>query len=430
MRKACILLLLILSYLSSFSQNNRNDDIKVFIDCNAWCDFDFIRTEINYVNFVRDRFSANIYVMLTSQQTGSGGSELKLYFSGQEQYKGLDDTLQFNRSSVSTEDEYRKQLVQFLKLGLTRYIAKSSLAEKLSIQANIEKGVAPLNATTQKKDPWNSWVFNTRANLHLNGSDNYSSSTLQFRLSAARVTEKLKFNVNANYNNEKNKFIYNDYDTITGEIIFSDTTKSTIQRSNLNSMVGLSLGNHWSVGAFARFYTSSFSNIKNSVSFKPAIEYSIFPYKISTTKYLGFLYMIGPVLNKYETTTWRDKNKEWLLQQNLSFDMNFTQKWGSINGSLYWSNYFFNWNWNNYGFFGNASVRIVKGLNFNFFGGFSIIHDQVELPKGNATQTQVLIRQRILKNTFDYFTGFGIGYRFGSIYNNVVNPRMGEGRSF
>jgi hypothetical protein len=50
----------------------------------------------------------------------------------------------------------------------------------------------------------------------------------------------------------------------------------------------------------------------------------------------------------------------------------------------------------------------------------------VELPKGNATQTQVLIRQRILRNTSDYFIGMGLSFRFGSIFNNVVNPRLGE----
>jgi len=141
---------------------------------------------------------------------------------------------------------------------------------------------------------------------------------------------------------------------------------------------------------------------------------------------MGFLYRIGPLHNNYVDTTWRDKSKEWLLQQNISFDMNFTQKWGSVSASVYWSNYFFDWKWYNYGLFANGEFRIIKGLNFNFYGGFSITHDQVELSKGNATQAQVLIRQRLLRNTFGYFTGFGLSYRFGSIFNNVVNPRLGE----
>jgi hypothetical protein len=46
----------------------------------------FIKTEINYIDFVPDRFISNDYVMITSQETGSGGEEIILYFSGQLQF--------------------------------------------------------------------------------------------------------------------------------------------------------------------------------------------------------------------------------------------------------------------------------------------------------------------------------------------------------
>lgn len=36
----------------------------------------------------------------------------------------------------------------------------------------------------------------------------------------------------------------------------------------------------------------------------------------------------------------------------------------------------------------------------------------------------MLLRQRQLATGFQYFMGFGVTYRFGSIYNNVVNPRF------
>ena len=426
MRKVLVTAVFVSLFNACFSQSLKDPGIKVFIDCNAWCDFSFIKTEINYIDFVPDRFSSNVYILLTTQRTGSGGQEINLYFTGQESFKGMVDTLTFNRSSIATDDEYRNQLVRYLKLGLTRYIAKSSLAEKLNIKADVGKGEEPLNATSNKKDPWNFWVFNAGINANLDGSDNYTSSNIRFQFSAGRVTEKLKINFTSSINNTKNKYIYNDYDSNTGAIIFSDTTRSNTKRTNINGNLAISLSDHWSAGLFASFYTSTFSNIQKSLGLKPAIEYSVFPYKTSTTKYIGFLYRIGPLYNDYVDITWRNKPDEWLLQQSASFDMNFTQKWGSVFTTFYWSNYFFDWKWHNYGFFGNGQFRIAKGLSLNFFGGFGIIHDQVELPKGNATQTQVLIRQRILKNTFEYFTGFGINYRFGSIFNNVVNPRLGE----
>src|SRR6478609_3164223 len=119
-------------FISAQTKTNTKDEIKVFIDCNAWCDMNYIKTEINYIDFVPDRFSANVYIMITSQSTGSGGIEIKLYFSGQENFKGMEDTLKFYRTSVNTDDEYRENLVRFLKIGLTRFIGQTSLAEKLN----------------------------------------------------------------------------------------------------------------------------------------------------------------------------------------------------------------------------------------------------------------------------------------------------------
>ena len=41
-----------------------------------------------------------------------------------------------------------------------------------------------------------------------------------------------------------------------------------------------------------------------------------------------------------------------------------------------------------------------------------------------AWWVDVLLRRRALLTGFQYFTHFGVSYTFGSIYNNVVNPRF------
>ncbi len=71
-----------------YSENNetninelKENAPKVFIDC--WrCDRDYIRTEITYVNYVRDRKDADIHLLVTDQGTGSGGREYTLAFIG------------------------------------------------------------------------------------------------------------------------------------------------------------------------------------------------------------------------------------------------------------------------------------------------------------------------------------------------------------
>jgi hypothetical protein len=54
---------------------------RVFLDCNTFCDFDHIRREITYVNWVRDRADADVHLIITSQNTG-GGREYVLRFIG------------------------------------------------------------------------------------------------------------------------------------------------------------------------------------------------------------------------------------------------------------------------------------------------------------------------------------------------------------
>ena len=55
----------------------------LFVDCQAGgCDFDFLRTDLPWVNYVRDRTAADIQVIATGLNTGSGGEEVTLKFIG------------------------------------------------------------------------------------------------------------------------------------------------------------------------------------------------------------------------------------------------------------------------------------------------------------------------------------------------------------
>ena len=51
--------------------------VRVFIDCQSVsCDYEYFRTEIAFVDHVRDRKDADVHVLITGQTTGSGGQEV------------------------------------------------------------------------------------------------------------------------------------------------------------------------------------------------------------------------------------------------------------------------------------------------------------------------------------------------------------------
>ena len=91
----------------------RKDALSLFLDC--YCDMDYIRREIPYVNYVRDVREAQLYILITSQQAGNGGREYTLFFEGQLDFKGMNDTLSFNTMPDDTDDMRRSAQLHILK---------------------------------------------------------------------------------------------------------------------------------------------------------------------------------------------------------------------------------------------------------------------------------------------------------------------------
>ncbi|NOY88083.1 MAG: hypothetical protein GXO93_01675 [FCB group bacterium] len=166
--------------------------------------------------------------------------------------------------------------------------------------------------------------------------------------------------------------------------------------------------------------------MKIRTSLSPAIEYNFFPYSESSQKQFTIDYYVEEEYVKYEEVTMFDKTEEWLTSGNLQTSLDLIQPWGSISMSLNGSHYFYDFKKNRLQLYGNVSLNIVKGFSFNIRGNVSRIHDQLSLRKGEANQEEVLLKQRELATSYSYWTSVGISYTFGSIYNNVVNPRFGD----
>ncbi|MHC1733165.1 MAG: hypothetical protein AB9888_14205 [Bacteroidales bacterium] len=382
----------------------RKDALNVFMDAS-----DYIRKEIPYVNYVRDIRDAGIYIISTSQRTGSGGVEYTYFFIGQNENEGMRDTLMFTSSPDDTSEIIRGNEVKTLKMGLVRYVARTPLSKYLSI------GFSEPLSETVSTDRWNSWVFKTSLSGYASGEKSYKSSYLNGSFSANRITEKLKSSLSLRYSYSANKYEVDD------ELITSEYNSKSLS----GLLVG-SLTDHWSVGGSLYAGASKYNNSDLSFNIQPGVEYNVFPYSESTRRQLRFTYKAGFSYENYIDTTIYNKVKENLLSHSLTINYEIIQKWGSADLSLGYSNYLHDWSKNNVSLNAYLNLRIAKGLSLNFGGGGAIVHDQLSLVKGGATQQEVLLRLKELETQFQYFTSFGLTYTFGSIYNNVVNPRFGN----
>ena len=136
------------------------------------------------------------------------------------------------------------------------------------------------------------------------------------------------------------------------------------------------------------------------------------------------LYTVGVETADYQEETIYGKTSENLLSQQLGVSFGLRQPWGTASASVEMSQYFTDLDeYGTYSSFGSLDVRLFKGFSA-FFGEASRRRDQLSLRRGDATNEEILVRQRELATGYQYQIGFGIGYSFGSIFNNVVNPRF------
>jgi hypothetical protein len=381
---------------------------QVFMECEA-CDLPFIQSQVSFVNFVRELSQAQVHVLITAAKR-EAWKEYTLTFRGQKEFFGDNDVLKYQAKNTASPDEVKKGLVQILKLGLMRYVGKSPVSGRVSVDF-LDK-VKP----TSVVDQWKFWVFSLSVDSFLTGEQTYSNGMYFGSFSANHVTPEMKIRLSVSAMHWENSYNYEDV------VIKSASDSQTFQGLGVKS-----LNDHWSVGAYFAVNSSTYSNVKLNVTPAPAVEFDLFPYSESTRRQFRFLYRLNFSSVAYREETIYLKTREKLWQQSLSATLELVQKWGTISTSLEGAAYLHDFNKNHLELWGEISLRLFQGFNFNIHGGYSKIHDQLSLPRAGASFEDILLRRKQLATTFDYYFSVGLSYTFGSTKSKVVNPRFGDG---
>ena len=384
--------------------------LSVFLDCN-FCDFNHFRREVAFVNYVRDRVDADVHVLGTSEDAGSGRS-YTFNFIGLGEYAGTDDTLAIVSSSTDTPDERRNSQVRLLRLGLIQYAVAGGIIEGLDVMYSV--GSAAEERASEVSDPWNSWVFRISGNASARGESQQKEWSLFGSVNARRVTEDWK--------------IWIEVDGFRSRSVFdlSDGTQFVDNSSSYEweAQVVRSVAAQWSTGLRAEFGSSTFSNQDFRALARAAMEYSVFPYEESTRRQLTITYLIGPSYLEYETITIFDELSETRFQQALEIGYSVRQPWGNLRMGGRASNYLHDFGLHRLGISGGGSFRIIRGLNFNLNGDVARIKDQISLPREDIPDEEILVQRRQRGTNFRYRIFGGLSFSFGSIFNSVVNTRL------
>ncbi len=386
------------------------ENIRVYLDCHR-CDSDYLRTEIDFVEFVRDRADSDVHMLIARQSAGSG-TEYTLYFLGQNEFSEQQDTLLFITSGTDTEDEVRERMARMLKLGLMPYVARSEAAE--GIRISYDGPSAEGEAAIREEDPWNAWIFSISLSGETEGEQRRTETSFSGGISGDRVTPmwKMGFDFDADY--EDQEFEVSDTSTVTSLTRDWDSETYLIR----------SLGPHWAAGAEASASSNTFLNRRLRYRAAPAIEYNIYPYAEATRRQLTIQYSLGAAQVDYHEMTIFQETAETLFNQELEVFYGNRQPWGSISARVGGSNYLHDFERFRFSAWGNVDLRIVRGLSLNVSGDVALVRDQLYLPAGDSPIEDILLERRQLGTNYEYETRVRISYTFGSIFNTVVNPRM------
>lgn len=392
--------------------------LRVFLDCQTrrGCDDDFLRTEIGFVDWVRERQDADVHVIVTSQGAG-GGSEITVDFIGRRPpVADTTDRLTWSSSSTDTESEILEGVTRVVALGLARF---SHLAGVGGFQVEVAEDRRERASVQPGEDPWNFWVFEVDAGGSLSGEESRSRRSVNGSISAQRTTEAWNIELEARGRHNRQEFELNDSTT------FVDTSRNW--SFDVNGV--RSVGEHWGVGLVSGLGASTFTNRDLMVRLSPAAEWNFFPYEEATRRRLIAFYQVGLEYNDYEKETILGETEEILFFESLTLSYRAREAWGEAEVGVEGSHFFNDleelpgWRVQ---LNSEIEIRLFRGLDLEVEASAGWVRDQVFLSAEGASDEEILVDRRALATDFEYEVQLGLSYTFGSIFNTIVNNRFPE----
>ena len=406
----CILFALI-GWPASHAALAQGPALRIYLDCDE-CDDEHIRTEITWVDYVRDPEQADVHVFITTYRTVLSGEQYEFSFIGREDYSRMQFTFQRTVGQAATNDEEREAVNEAIRVGLVPFVTQLDPEAFTVHYDHVDTRTAE---QTLEQDPWRHWLFTLYGGdfeLDLESNRKVFDSRWGFFADHRSETWKIRFRP------------YFNYDLFVVEREGREDIRSSISRHGLDSFVIRSLGPHWSAAVFGTYLTRNDRNLRHHGVLTPGVEYSFLPYAEATRRAITLTYMLGLTYTDYFERTIFDVTEEWLPRHEADFSMALRRPWGDIFCGVELSQYLHDTSVLSAEFGGFISVRLFEGFSLRVEGEYVMIRDQLSLPKGDATLSEILLQQRELATDYSFSSSIAVTYTFGSRLANVVNTRF------
>jgi hypothetical protein len=396
---------------------------RVFLDCQVGmnCDFDHFRTEIPFVVWVRDRADADVHVIFTSTGLGDGGRQYSIDFSGRRDMTGHDDALTYTSAGTDSQAEVIDGLTHTLRLGLLRYAVETGAGRAFQVSFLEDRlqnggGLHSDNGMAEQGfyDPWDHWTFRFGLSGNLDLQETQSNTRINPSFSANRVTAAWKINLSSWANLRRERLELSD----------GTEVRNDINTWRLNALVVRSVSDHISMGMDLDGRSSVQRNQNVRVSVAPAAEYNYYPYEQATRRQFIAHYAVGMEYSDYIQETVSGVLSETVPQHRVAVQYRAREEWGNAGVGFDTSQYLHDASLFSFGFAGDLSYRIVRGLELNVSGEAAFTNDQIYTPAAAIPDEDILLGRQSLPSGHRYQASLGFNYRWGSSYANIVNNRF------
>lgn len=423
-KQSCLLIILLgaslLTCAQQFSETGSEDSgsmLNIYLDC-EYCDQDYFRTGFRLVNYVNDRRTADVHIIILSIRSGGGGSEYTMVLIGKGRYRTLTDTIVFNIPPDQPEDRVRSAILNNMRLGLVPYIMRTPQRDKLILY--VDDASREEQADFDGQDAWRNWMFRFSGSGSIFNQKSDKNINFLGQIYISKVDPDVKFESQNTFGYNETSLKFYDGDSLKDEYY------SALNSYTSSNLYVRSIGSHFGAGGVATLTKSHFSNLAFQLLAGPAIEYNIFSYEEATRRQFRIIYAIMFEHTNYVDSTVHSLIRSELFTHEMHLKFMQVEPWGSVNISTFGSSYFNEHPSWTVGTNASADVYLFKGFSFSISVGFTFLSDQYALRKDLPDAKEWIIGEEEMQTDYSFNVTAGISYRFGSIYNNTVNPRFGD----